>query len=268
MQKARLMEFGRIDQTGTPAHFIHFLDAACAAASFQAYKRRMNELLGLAPGKTVLDMGCGTGDDVREMARLVGEQGKVVGVDNSQAMIAEAENRAAHSNLPVSFQFAEASRLPFPDGSFDGSRADRSLMHVPDARQAIAEMARVTKTEGPVVVFEVDFETLTIDTDERVTARKVLRTWTDIFRNGWLGRHVPALFRELGLSDITVIPYVLQLTPTLALPILGAATVEKAVEKGTLTAGEGQGWLQHLAELQRTERFFSTMTGFLVAGRK
>ena len=47
----------------------------------------------LAPGRRVLDVGCGTGDDVREMAGLVGAAGLVVGIDNSQAMIAVARQR-------------------------------------------------------------------------------------------------------------------------------------------------------------------------------
>jgi ubiquinone/menaquinone biosynthesis C-methylase UbiE len=61
MSSTDLAQFGRIDQTGDPAHFVRFLDAACAAESFRIYKRQLNDWMQLTGGE-VLDVGCGTGD--------------------------------------------------------------------------------------------------------------------------------------------------------------------------------------------------------------
>jgi ubiquinone/menaquinone biosynthesis C-methylase UbiE len=265
MAQTRLAEFGTIDQTADAGYFIRFLDAAGTEASFRAYKDRLSERLDLRPGVRVLDVGCGTGDDARAMAR---GGGWVVGIDNSQAMIDEARRRSADSGLPVDFQVADALALPFAADSFDGCRADRSLMHVPDTRRALAEMLRVTRPGGRLAVYEVDFGTLVIDADDRTLARKVVNAWSDSVRNGWLGRHIPAIIRDLGLRDLEVLPHTLMLTPELSLPLLGSATVERAVADGLLSADEGRTWLQHLAELQRHGRFFSSLTGFLVFGRK
>lgn len=266
MQNTRLAEFGRIDQTNDPNYFIRFLDEACAQASFRAYKDGLIAGLEIKPGSQILDVGCGTGDDVREMARLVGMGGRVVGVDNSQSMIAEAKKRSEGLDLPIEFHLAEALALPFDSGTFDGCRIDRSLMHTPDARGTLAEMIRVTRPAGRVAIYEVDFETLIIDADDRSLARRIAHTWCDNFRNGWLGRRVPRLVRELGLQDISVVPYTLLLTPSLAIPLLGPATTERAIALGNITAAEGQAWLSHLDELQREGRFFSTLSGFLVVG--
>ena len=137
-------------------------------------------------------------------------------------------------------------------------------MHVPDAPKALAEMARVTR--GRVVVYEVDFETVVIDVPDRSLARKVLHTWCDGFRDGWLGRRMPGLFADLGLTDVRVASHVLHLTPTLALPILGRATTERALAAGTITRAEAEAWLGLLDDLQRRGRFFATLTGYLVAG--
>ena len=265
MEQTRLAQFGSIDQTTDPSIFIRFLDAACAEGSFQTYKRRMNELLGLPGAVRLLDVGCGTGDDARQMAEV---GGRVVGVDNSQIMIAEARQRTAGKELRVEFKLADALALPFAADSFDGCRADRSLMHVPDPRRALAEMLRVTRPGGRVVVYEVDFETVVIDTPHKGPARAVARAWCDSVRDGWLGRRLPGLLSELGLHEVAAWPHTLVLPPALAVPLLGAATVERAVRQGALTATEGQTWLEHLDELQRSGRFFSTMTGFLAAGRK
>jgi ubiquinone/menaquinone biosynthesis C-methylase UbiE len=263
-----LAKFGSIDQTKDAGYFIRFLDEATAQPSLQAYKQHMTALLELAPGKSVLDVGCGTGDDARLMAGLVRPGGSVVAIDNSQAMINEANRRARDANVAVDFHVLDAMKLPMPDGAFDAARADRSLMHVPDARQVLGEMRRVTKVGGRVVVFEVDFETITIDADDRLLARKISHTWCDSFQNGWLGRCMPRIFTELSLKEISVTPYVMLLTPGMLLPLLGAATTERAVQNGTVSAAEAKTWLAHLDDLQRSGRFFSTMTGYLVAGRK
>ena len=263
-----LAEFGRIDQTKDAAYFIRFLDEASAQPSLVAYKQHMTELLQLSANDSVLDVGCGTGDDVRIMASQVAPTGRAVGIDNSDAMITEARKRSHDTGLPTEFHLAEATQMAFPDGTFDASRADRSLMHVPDAERVLAEMTRVTRPGGRVVVFEVDFETLTIDADDRLLARKISHTWCDGFRNGWLGRRMPRLFHEIGLTEIYVKPYVMRLTPGMLLPLLGASTTQRAVAKETVTPTEGKAWLAHLEDLQRTGRFFSTMTGFLVGGKK
>jgi len=264
----QLAEFGRIDTTPDPTYFVRFLDAAGASASVQAYKRRLVELLDLRPGQRVLDVGCGTGDDAREMACIVGANGRIVGIDNSRAMIAVAQERGTGTEKSVDFRVGDAHDLPFESESFDVCRADRSLMHVPDARRALAEMTRVTKPGGRLAVFEVDFGTLLIDADDRPLARKILSTWCDSFRDGWLGRRIPALAANLEWEDIQIIPYTLLLSPVLADPILGSTTVARAVESGAITASDGQRWLKHLEDLERKRRFFSSLTGFLVAGRR
>src|SRR5437899_1717340 len=108
-----LASFGRIDETKDADYFIRFLDEACAQSSVQAYKQCMNELLDLQDGKRILDVGCGTGDDARIMATRVAPTGRIVGIDNSAAMIAEANKRSAETRLPVEFHVADALHLTF-----------------------------------------------------------------------------------------------------------------------------------------------------------
>ena len=64
-----------------------------AETSAQDYKRRTFALLGAKAGARLLDVGCGTGDDALAMARLVGPDGHVTGIDTSETMIAEARAR-------------------------------------------------------------------------------------------------------------------------------------------------------------------------------
>jgi ubiquinone/menaquinone biosynthesis C-methylase UbiE len=268
MPQNKLVEFGRIDQSGDPGYFIRFLDEACAQESFRAYKRQSYEILTLRPGLRVLDVGCGTGDDARDIAGMVGASGKVVGLDNSQAMVDEARRRAAGLNLPLEFHVGDAMHMSYADGAFDVVRADRSFMHIPDPKKALAEMVRVTSPGGRVLVDEVDFETVTIDAPDRSLARRIVNTWCDGFRDGWLGRRMPAMFRDVGLSDIVVVPMTLVLTPMLAHQIIGAQTVARAKALGAITDADGQTWLQYLDDVARSGRLFCTLTGFIVCGQK
>jgi ubiquinone/menaquinone biosynthesis C-methylase UbiE len=268
MDKPKLFGFTDVDQTNDPDYFIRFLDEASADESFQAYKHHSFALLDLQPGHHVLDVGCGTGEDARAMAQLVAPDGRVVAVDGSQAMIATARQRAADCTAPVEFQTADAHQLPFPDESFDASRADRIFMHLESPARALGEMLRVTRRGGRVLVYEVDFETITLDLPDRERTRRIVNTWCDSFRNGWLGRHIPALFREAGLEDVRITPATLWLRYPVVLQLVGSMTVERACATGRLTSAEGEDWLRQLHEHYEAGLLFSTLTGFLVVGRK
>src|SRR5215510_9350057 len=68
-----------------------------------AYKMRSFEYLDVKPGDSILEVGCGAGDDSLALAQMVGPTGRVVGIDAGEDMISEAKKRAENSNLPVEF---------------------------------------------------------------------------------------------------------------------------------------------------------------------
>jgi ubiquinone/menaquinone biosynthesis C-methylase UbiE len=266
--KPKLFGFTDVDRTNDPDYFIRFLDEASADESFQAYKQHSFTLLDLQQGQHILDVGCGTGEDARALAQRVAPGGRVVAVDGSQAMIATARQRNEGCALPIEFQTADAHQLPFADGSFDASRADRIFMHLESPARALGEMLRVTRPGGRVLVYEVDFETITLDLPDRERTRKIIQTWCDGFRNGWLGRHIPALFREARLEDVRITAATLWLRYPVVMQMVGPTTVERACAAGRITAAEGEEWLQQVHERYEAGLLFSTLTGFLVVGRK
>ncbi len=262
--------FTDIDRSTDPAGFVQVLDALTALDFIQAYKRRTFELLELQPGERVLDLGCGTGDDAQDLARLVGPSGRVVGVDRSETVIAEARERVRGTALPVAFQVADAYALPFPDAAFDVCRADRVFHHLEHPRRAFGELVRVTQPDGRVLLFDPDFETAVVDAPDRALTRRVLNVFCDGYQDGWMGRRLPGLFREAGLAEIVVEPVTVLLTDLAQANAVLALedTVARAGAAGVVSEAEGAAWLDGLRAASEAGRFFAAISGFIVVGRK
>jgi ubiquinone/menaquinone biosynthesis C-methylase UbiE len=170
--------FTQVDRARDPDFFVRFMDEAQKPAAIQASKRLMLERIALAPGAAVLDVGCGPGTDVFDMVAPVGPGGRLVGLDASEVMIAEARRRASELDVPVTFEVGEVEALPFPDGTFDVCRAERLLEHLPDAGRALAEMVRVTRSGGRIVVFDFDWDTLIVDHPDKATTRTIVLSYS------------------------------------------------------------------------------------------
>ncbi|MGH2617942.1 MAG: methyltransferase domain-containing protein [Thermomicrobiales bacterium] len=263
--------FSDIDATARPTELVSHQDRVNAQVAIQAYKQQAYALLELRAGDRVLDVGCGSGDDVQALARIVGPTGKATGIDLSETMVAQARARSEGLQLPVEFQSGDIGRLDFPDGVFAAARADRVLHHLDDPGRALREMARVVRPGGRVVVSEPDFDTFVIDHPDRELTRRILTVFAaDGARSGGLGRHLYPLFVEQGFLDIAVLPIpVLVTNLRLAEDVMWIRpTLERAQAVGAVSATEATTWLADLESLSRAGRFFAAGFGFTVGGRR
>jgi ubiquinone/menaquinone biosynthesis C-methylase UbiE len=122
------------------------------------YRKIVLQLLGLKGNERVLDVGCGTGVLTRELAAaLEGAAACAVGLDAAPKMIAVARRRA--KGLPcLRFDFGVAEALYYPDETFDHAVSTFFFHHI-DAelkRRALAELLRVLKPGGRLVIVDVD----------------------------------------------------------------------------------------------------------------
>jgi ubiquinone/menaquinone biosynthesis C-methylase UbiE len=105
-------------------------------------ERVLGEFLGDISGRRILDIGTGTGRAAIALAR----RGAIVtGIDASSEMLRVARERAHKAGLTIDFAEGDAHALSFPDRAFDSSVCLRVLMHLPDWRQAVTELCRVTQ---------------------------------------------------------------------------------------------------------------------------
>jgi len=260
-------QFSTLDQQTDPRFFIEYLDAGNALADVKRLKQVILAQLELGSGVHLLDVGCGTGDDVRALVQVMGAHGRSVGVDASTVMIAEAQHRHAAPGLPLAFLVGNAQHLAFADASFDRCRAERVLMHLEHPEQALAEMVRVVRPGGKIVVFDMDWGMAFVDSPYQETTRTILQAFSDGMHHGWMGRSLPRLFQAVGLGEVTCVPHTVHMDYAFAHRLFDGhlRTVQAA---GGVSAEECTRWWQALAQAEAAGHLHVGQLGFVVSGRK
>jgi ubiquinone/menaquinone biosynthesis C-methylase UbiE len=231
-----------------PDH-VEYLDAAAATGQARAYKHRLFDALGLAPGHTVLDVGCGPGTDLVALADAVGDRGTVIGVDNDPVMVERADERT-RAYPAIEVRGGDAHLLPVRDRSADRARADRVLQHLRDPRRALSEMHRVLRTGGVVGLAEPDWDTLVLDSDVDGPARTLAAYIGSRVRNPTIGRQLARLAGQakFEVSTVDAIAMVFRDFDT-AEQILGLRrNAARAVADGALAGDDAPGLLSRLTE--------------------
>ena len=244
-----------------------------AAEMTRPAKERSYTAMHLQPGQRALDVGCGPATDTINLARLLGPEGRVVGVDFDPEMIAKAEARAEAAGVAgrVTHRAGDATSLPFEADEFDACRSERLFEHLTHPEKALAEMARVTRRGGWVAVLDTDWATLSFDSPHTDLERRLVRVHAEHgLNNGYSGRQLYRLFRRQGLQDITIEPIPLFTTHYgFARLIARLDQVEAdAVRLGIATEMEIAAWQADLEAAQAEEAFFAGLGMVLATGRK
>jgi ubiquinone/menaquinone biosynthesis C-methylase UbiE len=261
-----IMGFDRVDQAANPTFFTQFMDKSHTLQSAGIYRQRMFELLEVRPGASVLDVGCGAGNDVQDLAKLVGPTGRVVGIDSSATMIEQARARTAEGSVPVEYWQAGAYQLPFEEHSFDGCVSSRVFKHLAEPARALSEMVRVVRKGARIVVAEVDFDLTVVDIPDRALARKMIHVACDQVRHGWMGRQLSKLMSSAGLTEIVVTGHVLSSDFAYFQMALGGL-LQAGQAAGQVSEEEVTRFWDELAQADR-EQCLLGYVGFVVGGRK
>ena len=164
-------------------------------------RRLVRAALGAEAGERILDVGCGPGFYCAELLEEVGPSGSVVGVDGSAAMLELAARRCAdHANIEL--HEADATSLPLVDGGFDAAVCVQVLEYVADADAALAEMYRALRPGGRVVLWDIDWGTVSLNSTDRARTEAILRAWDEHLAHPSLPRTLAPRLRAAGFGDV------------------------------------------------------------------
>ncbi len=160
------------------------------------------------PGSVVIEMGCGPGDVLRALADRV-EAARAIGIDPSPVMIERAKTR--HSGVPsMEFTVADARQTELPADSADVILFHTTLCHIPSPERALAEVQRILKPGGTLVVFDGDYATTpaALGPDDPVDG-VIQCAMTQLVHNLYFCRTLPARITDSGLTldRLEVLPY-------------------------------------------------------------
>ena len=158
-------------------------------------------LLDLKAGETVLDLGSGGGLDAFLAARKVGPGGKVIGVDMTPQMLEKARANAERLGLPhVEFREGRLERLPLEDGTVDAVTSNCVINLVPDKAAVFAEVARVLRPGGRLVISDI-----LLDGRLPEALARDLEAYVGCISGAVPREEYLDLLRQVGLTDIEVL---------------------------------------------------------------
>jgi demethylmenaquinone methyltransferase/2-methoxy-6-polyprenyl-1,4-benzoquinol methylase len=155
------------------------MNSVMTAGMHHRWRERAADLARVGPGSRALDVATGTGDLALELSRRGAE---VTGMDFAPAMLEIAREKAPG----LAFEEGDALALRYPEGTFDAVTVGFGARNFADLDRGLAEMARVAKPGGRVVVLEI------------TTPQKLPLSW---FFRAWFDTVVPALGRLAGDPD-------------------------------------------------------------------
>lgn len=264
--KQLLGGFARVDDS-TSRQFASRLDAMHALEFFKAYKRQTFALMRIGGGSRVGDIGCGTGEDAKNLSELVGVHGHVTGFDLSEAMLSEAKSRYANVHN-LAFVLSDADRVDAPTASFDAVRLDRVLTHVPDIPAVFAELRRIVKPGGRIVISEPDMPGVWQSSRHPQLSAKIFRAIADSCAQPYAARDLYHAFSDAGLIEVELHLHSAAIAdPSAAETTLNfEATIKSMLAVGSLTTEQSALWINEFEEQRRRARFLGGITVFVVSG--
>jgi SAM-dependent methyltransferase len=211
------------------------------------------------------------GEATRMLAELVRPGGHAVGVDLSIELVQRARQRA--EGVPdVEFHVGTVTALPFRSTSFDAAYSERVFMHLVEPDAAMAELFRVLRPGGRLVVVDVDHACAAVDADDLEVSDLLVAAFVRDIANPSSGRRLRSQMLRAGFSDVSVEPMPHVITDG-ALARAGAprpliARLSALVAAGAITSERADAYLADQERREAQGRYFAVHMFYLAAGIK
>jgi arsenite methyltransferase len=233
-------------------------------------RRLVREALGAQPGQRILDAGCGPGFYVAELAEIVGADGSVLGVDESSDMLTLAVARGEGKGH-VSFKRGLVTALPVADEEFDAAICVQVLEYVPDVAVALGELRRVLRRGGRLVVWDVDWGTLSWHSADPDRMARVMAAWDDHLADPVLPRRLAPLMRAAGFEDVAMEGHTFatsEFTPDAYGAALLPIVKQYVAGGGQIPADELEAWEAEQRDLGERGEYYCAVTQVCFVARR
>jgi ubiquinone/menaquinone biosynthesis C-methylase UbiE len=252
--------------------WVRLLDGRSAAPDQLALRQKLVELLALARGDQVVEVGCGTGALLVDLARAVGPSGRVIGVEPQERFVRAARDRLAREGVAAwsEARVGRAESLDLHGNTVNACVAQTVLIHLPPStlNRALSEMVRVTRVGGRVASADQDADSWAIDHPDRELTRTIVRFNSDErYADGWTGRRLRRMLLDAGLEQVRVSPiahvdteadsYLYRMAERIAVAAADARAIGRE---------ECARWLGQLRDLVARGRFFSSISLYICVG--
>jgi arsenite methyltransferase len=222
------------------------------------------------PAERVLDVGSGPGFLAATIGEAVGSSGAVYGVDISEPLLTVAQSHCAHQSW-VEFRRADATQLPFPDNEFDAVISTQVLEYVRDVEGALAEIYRVVRSAGRVVIVDTDWGSIVWHSSNRERMNRVLAAWEEHAADSYLPRTIANKLRRVGLR-VELQKIIPLFNPaydpnSYSIRIIDLIVPFVTGRKG-ITAEEAEAWARELRQSGERGDYFFSLNRYLFVARK
>jgi arsenite methyltransferase len=242
------------------------------AGSHDAAVRRASVFEALAPrtGEAVLEIGCGGGAYLRDMALAVGETGRACGIDISAEQIEQARELCADAPA-AELHVASALELPFEDGTFDAAFSVQVLEYIDAVDDVLAETARVLKPGGRFVHLATLWDSVVFNAGNEDLMARILDAWEAHCPHPNLSASMAGRLRAAGFTAVEQTPLPLLITSNHEHSFIYWASqlmAAFAVGRGAVTQDEAQAWFADLRALDAEGGFFFSAMTVISKARK
>jgi len=249
------------------------LEAVYRTPDVVAQRHATLHALALQAGERTLDVGAGPGFLVAEMAEQVGPNGHVTGLDISDSMVALAQRRCAEEPIKsrTTIIKADATALPFPAVSFDAAVSTQVYEYVPDVAQALAELHRVLRPGGRVLILDTDWDSVVWHAHDRARMERILSAWNERFADPYLPRTLARRLQdagfEVGSRDVLVL-FNPEYDPETYSVSNGRIVAGFVIGRQGITRAEVESWTHDLEQLGREGDYFFSLNRYLFLAEK
>ena len=243
------------------------LDDAYQGSDLVRRRRANFEALRVRPGDDVLDIGCGTGLLTSELARAVGDQGSVTGIDPSEEMLNAARERCTDKQY-VRLVEGTADRIPVQDVSIDRAISLQVFEYLTDIPTALKEVARVLRPRGRLVIGDIHWDSWIWLSDNPERMARVMAAWDGHLSERCVPALLPAMLKEAGFAVDTVTPVTFSdtvLRPDGVANMMLLLIENYVKQNGLVPAEVVTEWAAEQRRLASNGRFFFSLTHFVVS---